>query len=194
VVLWLSTSLFVKAPEISFANSPRTKKMHLSIIFLCALSNFSSFFFAWAVASPQPNIMATDIDLDERAADGTNIQNLVKRTQVRVCGYNGRLLSGSSPINEEVIEQVSSAIAHQFVVYSGSNDCSVHSGSLDKLRWKLKSTNSCKTTAEKQTIDGAFQLFMRKYYGNELGYVSCLRLTHGEFLRFDVQSDLVSIR
>jgi hypothetical protein len=144
--------------------------MRLSIILTCLLCNLSSPFFAFAMAISAEPIPATD-HLDE-------VNPLVKRTQIKVCGagING---GGVSPITQSAIDEVSYHIANTIYSTSANKQCEKHSGSIDGLHWVYINGGSCHTTATHKTIDGAIQHFIRKFLGTELAHIECLRLTHG---------------
>lgn len=62
---------------------------------------------------------------------------------------------------------------------SDANDCTAHSGSVDKVHWTVFANGShCDTTAQLNTIAGAIANYMRAQDSKVCG-VHCIKLTHG---------------
>lgn len=80
-------------------------------------------------------------------------------------------------------ENVAQQIGSQLYTDASNDDCTIHSGSIDDLYYRVYATTTggnCESTAEVGTIQGALYNWIQTEYENgDLCGSQCVRLSHG---------------
>lgn len=123
------------------------------------------------------------IDLNEFENNASNASALEKRKDVKLCGYTFKVTTtrctswGGLGIS---IGAFAVSAASSFKGSSNSNDCGIEEYTLNNFDYAIAATGrNCDTTAQRATIEGAIEKYLRQNNPSSFCNVQCYHLTHG---------------